>query len=792
MENSSNALCGACLVNGGSSNDLNEEDQLLVLNNSKQKGDVITVGNENVSLQDSFKKFRNQKLKERQILKLCKAEISLGKRSDTYKDNLRLKFIEGCKKYLGVPYAERFKAPEAPIAPLYLDCCGLVRQVVKDLQEDFGFVIGKWNQCYQMDTLPIKLESHTDLKPGDLIFYEGIYNSNRSKPQKHNNVHVEVFLGGETGEETIGSRYHKGVVSIFPSYKFKSTTWDLVNYHFRSIDTWLNGECRSYCEEHQWLSDSLAIMAAAGKRSIFNDEEDDVNAGGFENDDHPEQCDKNDNVEDCIDTIVEEVSTLPLPSPTDEPILTNKISVAITISDSINSTADKILSRNENKMISSKRLQQNKVKQTLSASIDQNSIKPNSSTSRKALSNSLDCIPGNIVKGQPYTYYVAKSNGWKLVKAALDKRGWQQLPFEYQFSSRFSLKWVERRSQIDYLSHTPGQLVCHIPNNDVITTKLGLLKTMREKFTTGKVDRVNVPWLPETYLTESSSDCTALLAAEDKSISENNGIGSVWIYKPPSNNRGRGIKVFTGRDKLEEICYGKQTNNPETTVNPCKGIVQRYIQNPLLIGKEGYKFDIRCYMLIARTTPFVAFYHPGYCRLTLKPYSSDMATLDDSTIHLTNASVQKKDPLYITNKEFQIQTPEAIANILINENANHKAADFITSGQLDHEIKKCMVDVLSASSSLLSKKHGYFDLLGCDFMIDTNNQLILLEINTNPALSLDNSTLEKLLPNVVDGAIQLVLDCQGPDKGGDSSFTCSELPSRYQLIFNESDNYSYK
>jgi hypothetical protein len=34
------------------------------------------------------------------------------------------------------------------------------------------------------------------------------------------------------------------------------------------------------------------------------------------------------------------------------------------------------------------------------------------------------------------------------------------------------------------------------------------------------------------------------------------------------------------------------------------------------------------------------------------------------------------------------------------------------------------------------RKHGYFDLLGCDFMITDDNQLFLLEINTNPALSL--------------------------------------------------------
>ena len=62
----------------------------------------------------------------------------------------------------------------------------------------------------------------------------------------------------------------------------------------------------------------------------------------------------------------------------------------------------------------------------------------------------------------PKTYYVHKSNGWRLVVAALDKRGWQQLPFEYSFSTRFMLKWVERRSQIDYKAHVPGQVTLYM------------------------------------------------------------------------------------------------------------------------------------------------------------------------------------------------------------------------------------------------------------------------------------------------------------------------------------------
>jgi hypothetical protein len=150
------------------------------------------------SLQSSFKKFRDQKIREKNLMKACRDAALSGGRAAEYKEALRHKFIETAKKYIGVPYGIKYKKEDEPVAPLYLDCCGLVRQVVQDLQEEFGFVIGKWNQAYQMDTLPIVV-SEAELKPGDLIFYEGLYNSNRSKSQKHNNVHVEIFLGGETG-----------------------------------------------------------------------------------------------------------------------------------------------------------------------------------------------------------------------------------------------------------------------------------------------------------------------------------------------------------------------------------------------------------------------------------------------------------------------------------------------------------------------------------------------------------------------------------------------------------------
>jgi hypothetical protein len=53
--------------------------------------------------------------------------------------------------------------------------------------------------------------------------------------------------------------------------------------------------------------------------------------------------------------------------------------------------------------------------------------------------------------------------------------------------------------------------------------------------------------------------------------------------------------------------------------------------NPLLL--DGRKFDIRVYMLIASTVPFMVFYHKGYARLCLQEYNNSHQNL---TVHLTN------------------------------------------------------------------------------------------------------------------------------------------------------------
>ncbi|KAL8591673.1 hypothetical protein ACOMHN_056789 [Nucella lapillus] len=207
------------------------------------------------------------------------------KKDPSLMEELRHKFVEQCKKYFGVPYARKYWANDTPEynSPIFLDCCGLIRQVLRDLREEFAFRIGPWNQSYMFDTLPIALQE-TEMKAGDLVFMSGNYVNPKTKKQRHSMLHVEVWYG--EGPKTIGARWNNGKVQVFDSYQFSPKSFSDEQYHFRSIDTWLLGLCKSHCDEHPWG----LISYLPDKKSIFFTQqqdlgEEDESAGDDDDDD---------------------------------------------------------------------------------------------------------------------------------------------------------------------------------------------------------------------------------------------------------------------------------------------------------------------------------------------------------------------------------------------------------------------------------------------------------------------------------------------------------------------------
>ncbi|KAG2443593.1 hypothetical protein HXX76_001944 [Chlamydomonas incerta] len=169
---------------------------------------------------------------------------------------LRAQFLELARSFIGVPYGKRYHEPgncacegcsssgrQLYHEPLFLDCCGLVRKAARALQRQLGFRLGPGNQAYQFDTLPVRMACVAELRPGDLIFYSGTPYSPDARRYAFDMTHVEIFVGGTTGEATLGSRERYKWVMEYDSYRFTSQRWALSAHHFCSIDPWLDGVC---------------------------------------------------------------------------------------------------------------------------------------------------------------------------------------------------------------------------------------------------------------------------------------------------------------------------------------------------------------------------------------------------------------------------------------------------------------------------------------------------------------------------------------------------------------------
>jgi hypothetical protein len=57
-------------------------------------------------------------------------------------------------------------------------------------------------------------------------------------------------------------------VQYFDSFKFESKAYHSIKFHYRSIDTWLEGVCRSHCYQHEWKNSKISWTP--GKNSIFS------------------------------------------------------------------------------------------------------------------------------------------------------------------------------------------------------------------------------------------------------------------------------------------------------------------------------------------------------------------------------------------------------------------------------------------------------------------------------------------------------------------------------------------
>jgi predicted nucleic acid-binding protein len=252
------------------------------------------------------------------------------------------------------------------------------------------------------------------------------------------------------------------------------------------------------------------------------------------------------------------------------------------------------------------------------------------------------------------------------------------------------------------------------------------------------------------------------------------GSSNVWIVKPGEcTNRGIGINVCSRLDQVIEAISNYDCEYDRTF------IIQKYIENPFLY--KGRKFDIRVYSVISCIQGNIQgfFYKEGYLRTSAVDFN--IKNVENRFIHLTNDAVQKHGSSYgkheAGNKLSYLEFQEYL-------DEQHPGMNFFETAL--PQIKALVTDTVFAAYMKIepTRKLHSFEVLGYDFMVDSEFKVWLIEVNTNPCLELSSPYLSVLIPKMLDNAFALTVDQLFPHE-------CSQ-PNDFEMIFNEASLINFK
>lgn len=271
------------------------------------------------------------------------------------------------------------------------------------------------------------------------------------------------------------------------------------------------------------------------------------------------------------------------------------------------------------------------------------------------------------------------------------------------------------------------------------------------------------------------NDFEAEMQAIDSDISS---FRNLWIVKPGENsNQGRDIVVCS---TIDEVRAELRSPVDRKTGLRRTYIIQKYIERPFLYNKR--KFDIRCYALITGINGVIQgyFYPEGYLRTSAREFT--LKSTWDKYVHLTNDAVQKTSEDY---GKFEHGNKVSFADFQKYLEARDHSVRLI-----DHilpAIRKLVQDSIKATYFKLdpSRRHATFEILGYDIMLDYRLKPVLIEVNTNPCLALVAPLLFRVIPQMVDGALRIVLDSLFPELQIARKAVDSLPENRWELIFHE-------
>ncbi|KAE9011262.1 hypothetical protein PF005_g10605 [Phytophthora fragariae] len=323
--------------------------------------------------------------------------------------------------------------------------------------------------------------------------------------------------------------------------------------------------------------------------------------------------------------------------------------------------------------------------------------------------------------------------------------GWEEHPSGLGLKTTWNLLWTWSKPRVERQTLLAWQKVNHFQHAKALTRKDCLKKHIGKYLAAGGRLRQAFDIIPPTFLLPKEYVAFVQAFQERSERLRRSGLSeakNIWIMKPVALSRGRGISLV---NDLSQVIYGEQV------------VIQEYIAAPRLL--DGFKFDLRLYVLVTSFNPLEAFlYDEGFVRLCTRPYED--GDLSNIFVHLTNSSIQKDNEEAIAGSTNPIAS--AIASKLTSLNSNDSnegeaaqkdaggtkttlaylwrrlAADGVDVEQVKRSIDDVVLKALLCGEDQIPFQVNSFDLLGYDILLDADLRPWLIEINSSPSMARDN------------------------------------------------------
>lgn len=312
----------------------------------------------------------------------------------------------------------------------------------------------------------------------------------------------------------------------------------------------------------------------------------------------------------------------------------------------------------------------------------------------------------------------------------LEFNDWEELPSGLGLGLSWNFLWSWGRPRLNFDHLLVWQKVNHFNGSGQLTRKDMLKRNLQSLTEMGKGKKSGEFFeiMPLTFLLPAEYNNFVKTFHEIEGNRINSASHNIWIMKPIGLSRGRGISMVTDANSLT---YSQAS------------VLQRYVDRPLCL--DGYKFDLRLYILVTSFCPLEAFiYKEGFARLSTHKYSTDSKDIHDKFVHLTNSSIQKQNNEGPSkDNPLLVGPPSDAGGSKISLHGNHGLWSRLKAAGMDvDEIWKnvctLIVKSLVAVDDKIEFQPSCFEVYGYDVLIDENLRPWLIEVNASPSMAREN------------------------------------------------------